>query len=225
MTNANTSANANVHASSDLFKPMQLGAVQLQNRIVMAPLTRSRAQAGDVPTPLAAEYYAQRASAGLIVTEGTQISQEGQGYPATPGIFSPEQIAGWKHVTEAVHAAGGRIFAQLWHVGRISHPALQPDGMLPVAPSAIRPAGQAFIEDPQGEGEGYDSYLCVAQSPPPTKREINLKRPLCERRLERVETSFRSSRNAVTVGDVHPGRQQQIGQPQRHADQHLLDVA
>ncbi|MFS2117759.1 alkene reductase, partial [Herbaspirillum frisingense] len=124
MTNANTSAN--VHASSDLFKPMQLGAVQLQNRIVMAPLTRSRAQAGDVPTPLAAEYYAQRASAGLIIAEATQISPQGKGYAWTPGIYDQAQVAGWKKITDAVHAKGGRIFLQLWHVGRISHPDLQP---------------------------------------------------------------------------------------------------
>jgi len=110
----------------------------------MAPMTRNRAGPGNVPGPLNAVYYAQRASAGLIVSEGTQISPQGVGYPATPGIHSAEQIAGWKLVTQAVHAAGGRIFLQLWHVGRISHPSLQPDGGLPVAPSAIRPQGQAW---------------------------------------------------------------------------------
>ncbi|UIN19927.1 alkene reductase [Herbaspirillum frisingense] len=148
MTNANTSANANanVHASSDLFKPVQLGAVQLQNRIVMAPLTRSRAQAGDVPTPVAAEYYAQRASAGLIIAEATQISPQGKGYAWTPGIYDQAQVAGWKKITDAVHAKGGRIFLQLWHVGRISHPDLQPGHALPVAPSAVKPEGNAFTE-------------------------------------------------------------------------------
>ena len=122
--------------------------------MVMAPLTRSRArQPGNVPSPLNACYYAQRASAALIVSEATQVSQQGQGYAWTPGIHSPEQVEGWRGVTEAVHQAGGLIFLQLWHVGRISHPCLQPDGMLPVAPSAIKPAGQAFIENDKGEGE------------------------------------------------------------------------
>jgi N-ethylmaleimide reductase len=119
----------------------------------MAPLTRSRArQPGNVPTALNACCYAQRASAALIISEATQVSMQGQGYAWTPGIDSREQVDGWRLVTEAVHAAGGRIFLQLWHVGRISHPFLQPDGMLPVAPSAIVPPGQAFIENETGEG-------------------------------------------------------------------------
>jgi N-ethylmaleimide reductase len=118
----------------DVFSPYALGPLRLPNRLVMAPMTRNRAGPGEVPGPLAVAYYTQRASAGLIVTEGTQISQQGQGYPGTPGIFTAEQIAGWKRVTESVHAAGGRIFLQLWHVGRISHPSLQPSGGLPVAP-------------------------------------------------------------------------------------------
>jgi N-ethylmaleimide reductase len=128
----------------DVFSPYTLGPLQLPNRMVMAPMTRNRAGPGEVPGPPAVTYYTQRASAGLIVTEGTQISQEGQGYPGTPGIFSSEQIAGWKHVTDSVHAAGGRIFAQLWHVGRISHPSLQPGGAAPVAPSALQPSGQTM---------------------------------------------------------------------------------
>ncbi|AON55338.1 alkene reductase [Herbaspirillum seropedicae] len=132
--------------NSDLFKPVQLGAVQLQNRIVMAPLTRSRAQAGDVPSDLAAEYYAQRAGAGLIIAEATQISPEGKGYAWTPGIYNDAHVAAWKKITDAVHAKGGRIFLQLWHVGRISHPDLQPGHALPVAPSAVQPEGQAFTE-------------------------------------------------------------------------------
>ena len=110
----------------------------------MSSLTRNRAGAGNVPTPLVAEYYRQRASAGLILTEASPICAEGHGYPRTPGIHTPEQIAGWKQVTDAVHGAGGKIALQLWHVGRISHPDLQPGGALPVAPSAIRPAGQVF---------------------------------------------------------------------------------
>ena len=113
----------------------------------MAPMTRNRAGRGNVPGPLNATYYAQRASAGLIISEATQISPQGVGYPGTPGIHSAEQIAGWKGVTDAVHAAGGRMFLQLWHVGRISHPSLQPDGALPVAPSAIPAAGQAMTAE------------------------------------------------------------------------------
>ncbi|WP_324779340.1 alkene reductase [Thiobacillus sedimenti] len=129
---------------SDLFSPARFGAIELPNRIVMSSLTRNRAGAGNVPTPLVAEYYRQRASAGLILTEASPICAEGHGYPRTPGIHTPEQIAGWKAVTAAVHGAGGRIALQLWHVGRISHPDLQPGGGRPVAPSAIRPAGQVY---------------------------------------------------------------------------------
>ncbi len=132
--------------TADLFQPIRLGELTLANRIAMAPLTRSRAGRGDVPGPMNAEYYAQRASAGLIISEGTQISQQGKGYAFTPGIYSPEQEAGWKLVTDAVHARGGKIAAQLWHVGRISHPDLQENGALPVAPSAVRAEGQAFTE-------------------------------------------------------------------------------
>jgi N-ethylmaleimide reductase len=134
-------------SSVDLFSSFKLGPLQLPNRIVMAPMTRNRAGRGNVPGPLNATYYAQRAGAGLIISEATQISPQGVGYPGTPGIHSAEQVAGWKAVTEAVHAAGGRMFLQLWHVGRISHPLLQPDGALPVAPSAIAPAGQAMTPD------------------------------------------------------------------------------
>ena len=128
----------------DIFSPFRLGPLDLPNRVVMAPMTRNRAGPGNVPTALNATYYAQRAGAGLIVSEATQVSPQGVGYPGTPGIHSAEQVAGWKLVTDAVHGAGGRIFLQLWHVGRISHPSLQPGGALPVAPSAIAPAGQAW---------------------------------------------------------------------------------
>jgi len=131
----------------DLFSPFDLGPLHLPNRVVMAPMTRNRAGPGNVPGPLNATYYAQRASAGLIVTEATQISPQGVGYPDTPGIHSSAQAAGWALVTDAVHGAGGRIFLQLWHVGRISHPSLQPGGALPVAPSAIAPAGQSMTRD------------------------------------------------------------------------------
>jgi N-ethylmaleimide reductase len=131
----------------DLFSPFQLGPLTLPNRAVMAPMTRNRAGPGNVPGELNAAYYAQRASAGLIVSEATQVSPQGLGYPGTPGIHSTEQVAGWKLVTDAVHRAGGRMFLQLWHVGRISHPSLQPGGSVPVAPSAIAPAGQAWTFD------------------------------------------------------------------------------
>src|SRR6185503_2766884 len=125
-----------------LFEPLQLGPYRLRNRVTMAPLTRSRArQPGNVPTPLNACYYSQRASAGLIISEATQVSQQGQGYAWTPGIHTREQIDGWQRVTDAVHKAGGLMFMQLWHVGRISHPRLQPDHMPPVAPLPVKPEG------------------------------------------------------------------------------------
>ncbi|MGP8120142.1 MAG: alkene reductase [Xanthobacteraceae bacterium] len=128
-----------------LFEPYKLGAITLPNRAVMAPLTRNRAVAGFVPNPLAVEYYAQRASAGLLITEASQVSQQGQGYQDTPGIYSKEQIAGWRKVTDEVHKRGGRIFIQLWHVGRISHTDLQPGNGAPVAPSAITAKTKTFV--------------------------------------------------------------------------------
>lgn len=133
-------------AESLLFTPLRVGALELTYRVVMAPLTRMRAgQPGNVPGPLNATYYGQRATpGGLLIAEGTQIVPEGQGYPATPGIHSPEQVAGWRLVTDAVHQKGGLILLQLWHVGRISHSSLQPDGKLPVAPSAVAAAGEAL---------------------------------------------------------------------------------
>ncbi|TAN49872.1 MAG: alkene reductase [Methylococcaceae bacterium] len=149
-----------------LFAPYVLGAITLRNRLVMAPLTRCRAgQPGNVPTPLNAEYYRQRASAGLIISEATQVCQTGQGYPATPGIHTAEQVAGWRMVTDAVHAAGGRIFMQLWHVGRVSHPAYQPGHGLPVAPSAIAAAGKVRFIDANGQ---------IAEAPLPTPRALAL---------------------------------------------------
>jgi N-ethylmaleimide reductase len=130
-------------APNALFSPYRLGDFELANRLVMSPMTRSRAVDGNVPNPLAPTYYAQRASAGLIVTEATQVSPQGVGYIRTPGMHSAEQVAGWKRITEAVHRAGGKIFAQLWHVGRVSHPDFH-DGALPVAPSALPVEGEAF---------------------------------------------------------------------------------
>ncbi len=130
--------------STDLFSPINLGPLALPNRIFMAPLTRCRASEGHVPNELNAEYYAQRSTAGLIITEATSVSPSGYGYPSTPGIHTEAQVEGWKKITQAVHAMGGHLYLQLWHVGRISHPAYQKDGALPVAPSAIRPKGQVF---------------------------------------------------------------------------------
>ncbi|MEL7472403.1 MAG: alkene reductase [Planctomycetota bacterium] len=125
-----------------LFEPMKIGELEVPNRVLMAPLTRSRStQPGDVPNAMNAEYYAQRASAGLIIAEATQVSGQGKGYAFTPGIHTEAQAEGWKLVTDAVHARGGRIYLQLWHVGRISHVDLQPNGERPVAPSAIRAEG------------------------------------------------------------------------------------
>lgn len=129
---------------TDLFTPVTMGDIELANRIVMAPVTRSRYGEDGIPNEMHAEYYAQRATAGLIVAEATNISPQGRGYAATPGIWSDEQVTGWKKVTDAVHAAGGKIVSQLWHVGRFSSVELQPDGVAPVAPSAIQAEGQTY---------------------------------------------------------------------------------
>ncbi len=133
--------------AASLHSEYKLGPLSLPNRLVMAPMTRNRAGAGHVPTDLVKTYYEQRASAGLIITEASQVAPEGVGYPNTPGVYSREQVAGWQSVTEAVHRAGGRIFLQLWHVGRISHPLFQPQGALPVAPSAIAPVGESYTPE------------------------------------------------------------------------------
>jgi len=130
-----------------LFSSIKLGPYSLLNRIALAPMTRCRAGASNVPSDLAPLYYRQRASAGLLITEASQISQQGQGYQDTPGIYSKEQVAGWRKVTDRVHERGGRIFIQLWHVGRISHTSLQPNGGAPVAPSAIPAKGKTFVNN------------------------------------------------------------------------------
>ena len=130
---------------TDLFAPVRLGSLELKNRFVMAPMTRNRAGEGTAPTALNAEYYEQRAGAGLIVTEGTQPSAVGQGYPNTPGLHTDAQVAGWRLVADAVHARGGHIFAQLMHVGRVGHPVIT--GLQPVAPSAITPDGEVFTQE------------------------------------------------------------------------------
>ncbi len=133
--------------ASPLFQPLTAGEIPLANRIVMAPLTRNRATPGtDAPRDMNVDYYRQRASAGLIVSEGSQISQQGQGYVWTPGIYTDQQVAGWKKVTDAVHGAGGRIVIQLWHVGRVSHVSLQANGQAPVGPSAIPAKTRTYVE-------------------------------------------------------------------------------
>ncbi|MBG8555177.1 alkene reductase [Hymenobacter guriensis] len=168
--------------TTQLFTPFQLGATQLPNRMVMAPMTRSRAtNPENVPTDSTVEYYVQRATAGLIITEGAQVSAQGVGYINTPGIHTEAQVAAWKKVTDAVHAAGGRIFIQLWHVGRVSHPAFH-GGELPVAPSAIKPEGaKAFT------GQGFEEV--------PTPRALELDE------IPGVVNQFRqAARNAKRAG-------------------------
>ncbi|SNS95290.1 alkene reductase [Pseudomonas segetis] len=179
-----------------LFDPIQVGAIRLAHRVVMAPLTRSRAgQPGNVPTAMNVEYYRQRAGAALIITEATQISQQGQGYAWTPGIHSEEQIAGWRAVSDAVHAQSGNIFMQLWHVGRVSHPSFQPGGALPVAPSALPVPGKTFIVDAQGNGVWGDV---------PTPQALSLSGI-----HSIVEDYRRAARNAIAAGmdgvEIHAG--------------------
>ncbi|PRD42798.1 alkene reductase [Phyllobacterium phragmitis] len=134
-----------------LFDPIKAGDLALANRLVMAPLTRNRSP-NAVPTDMSVTYYKQRATAGLLITEATAITQQGQGYADVPGLYAPEQLAGWKKVTDAVHAADGKIVVQLWHVGRISHDSLQPGGDKPVAPSAIRAKSKTYLIDAEGNG-------------------------------------------------------------------------
>lgn len=168
--------------TAKLFTPLQAGRLHLKNRVVMAPLTRNRAlRDGDVPAPLAVDYYRQRAGNGLIVTEGAQVSPSGQGYAWTPGIYSPAQIEGWRPVTEAVHAAGGTIVIQIWHVGRVSHVSLQPGGAAPVGPSALSADSKTF------DGQGF-----VATSDP---------RALALDEIPVVVADFaQAARNAVEAG-------------------------
>ncbi len=170
-----------------LFTPFSLGRLELPHRVVMAPMTRSRStQPGDVPNATNAEYYAQRAGAALIVTEATQISPQGKGYSFTPGIYTAEQIAGWRRVTKAVHDAGGRIYLQLWHVGRMSHPDFH-DGALPVAPFAIPFDGSIWKADPV-TGVG-------AMVPCPTPRALT------RAEIKAIVGDFRrAARNALEAG-------------------------
>jgi N-ethylmaleimide reductase len=151
-------------ATAPLFAPLTLGPLTLPNRMVMAPMTRARStQPGDVPNAMMATYYAQRASAGLIVSEATQISRQGQGYSFTPGIYTEAQVQGWRRVTDAVHTAGGRMVLQLWHVGRMSHPSFHADG-LPVAPSALSPEAKVWVVGDDGVGRMVDSSVPRALS-------------------------------------------------------------
>lgn len=175
-----------------LFTPYRLGNLELPNRIVMPPMTRSRAASGNVPTALMADYYAQRASAGLIVTEGTQISQQGQGYAWTPGIHSAEQVAGWRGVTDAVHAAGGRIFAQLWHVGRVSHVSLQPGGAAPMSSSPLVAEGVKVFIDSEGKGPKAGIGEMVQHSAPQALSEAGI--------AQVVQDFAAAARNAMTAG-------------------------
>ena len=164
-----------------LFTPTRFGDIRVANRIVMAPLTRNRAGAGQVPTALMATYYTQRASAGLIVTEATQISAEGQGYLDTPGIYNDAQVTAWRHITEAVHAAGGKIVVQLWHVGRISHVSLQPNGQAPVSSTARRANGKTFT------AKGFE--------------DVSEPRALRTDELPRIVAEYRhAARNAIDAG-------------------------
>lgn len=170
------------------FTPVTLGGHTLKNRIVLPPLTRQRStQPGNVANALMAEYYQQRTGAGLLITEGTQIEPRGQGYAWTPGIHTPEQIAGWRKVTEAVHGAGGVIFAQLWHVGRVSHNALQPDGAAPVSASAVATDRvSVFIETALGAGE------LVSPSAPRALSTAEVE--------ELVQLYIQAARNAMDAG-------------------------
>jgi N-ethylmaleimide reductase len=171
-------------AMNSLFDPVQVGDLRLPNRIVMAPLTRNRAPDA-VPTPLMAEYYAQRATAGLLISEATAITHQGQGYADVPGLYGTEQLDGWKRVTQAVHDKGGRIYCQLWHVGRVSHVDLQPQGQAPVAPSAIAAQTKTFLIK-----DGAGSFVATSQP-----------RALDAGELPGIVRDFRhAARNAISAG-------------------------
>jgi len=195
--------------NTDLFSPVTMGALELANRIVMAPVTRSRYGEEGIPDDLHALYYAQRASAGLIVAEATNISPQGRGYAATPGIWSDDQVAGWKKVTEAVHAAGGKIVSQLWHVGRFSNVALQPDGAAPVAPSAIQAEGNTYTT------EGYVP--------------VSMPRALDTAEIPGIIEQYRiAARNAKRAGfdgvEVHSANSYLLAQFLRDSTNHRTDA-
>ncbi len=168
-----------------LFDPLKIGDIQLANRVVMAPLTRNRSP-GAVPNTLNAAYYEQRASAGLLITEATAITHQGQGYADVPGLYKPEALEGWKQVTDAVHKAGGKIVVQMWHVGRISHDSLQPNGGKPVAPSAIRAKSKTYLVNEDGSGT-------FAETSEPRALELNELPGL-------IEDYRRAARAAIDAG-------------------------
>jgi N-ethylmaleimide reductase len=204
-------AHTAAHPSADaLFQPYPLGPITLSNRIVMAPLTRSRAEAGNVPGALTVEYYRQRASVGLIIAEATQVSATAQGYPSTPGLHTADQVAGWKKVTDAVHAAGGKIFVQLWHTGRMSHTAYQPGEQAPVAPSAIAAKAKTFVA-----GQGMV--------------DCSLPRALETAEIPGIVNDFRTaSRNAIEAGfdgvEVHGAHGYLIDAFLRDGSNHRTDI-
>lgn len=197
------------HDQPTLFTPTRLGDIDIANRVVMAPLTRNRAQgSGRLPSPLAADYYGQRAGAGLIITEASQISPLGQGYLDTPGIYSDAQVQAWKAVTADVHARGGRIVLQLWHVGRISHTSLLPDGELPVAPSALRAEAKTFTAN------GFE--------------DVSAPRALALEEIPGVIEDYRrAARNAIAAGfdgvEVHAANGYLIDQFLRDGSNHRQD--
>ncbi len=187
-----------------LFSPLNCGAIELPNRVLMAPLTRNRSQADGTPTDMAATYYRQRASAGLIVSEATQVSAMGKGYKDTPGIYTDAHVEGWKPIVEAVHAGGGRIFCQLWHVGRISHVSLLPDGAQPVSSSAVRAETQTFTEN------GFEDTFRSRSRSTPTASPA--RSTICQRRAPRQGSRVRRGRGArrerLSAGPVPAGRRQ-----------------
>jgi N-ethylmaleimide reductase len=196
-----------------LFDPIRLGNLELANRLVMAPLTRNRAGQGQVPTDLMVTYYQQRANpatgAGLIITEATQISPQGQGYLDTPGIYSPEQVTAWRKITDAVHAEGGKIVVQLWHVGRISHTSLQPGGIAPLAPSAIQANSKTFTAN------GFEA--------------VSMPRALALEELPGIVEQYRvAARNAIDAGfdgvEVHGANGYLLDQFMRDGSNHRTDA-
>jgi len=196
-------------ATPSLYDPVRIGAIDCANRLVMAPLTRSRAGAGLVPSPLAVEYYGQRASAGLIVTEATQVNVLAQGYIATPGLYTPAQIDAWRQVTDEVHRRGGRIVVQLWHVGRVSHVSLLPPGERPVAPSAIRADTKTFTP------EGYV--------------DTSMPRALALDEIPGIVADFaQAARNAIAAGfdgiEIHAANGYLIDQFMRDGSNHRDDA-
>lgn len=209
LRNSLQTVNAEImNSSKDLFSPIQLGRYELPNRIVMAPLTRNRAGADNAPIDMHITYYTQRASAGLIITEATQVDPLGQGYPDTPGIHSQAQVAAWHRVTESVHQQDGKIFLQLWHVGRISHPSFH-HGALPVAPSAIKPAGEAMTY------EGMQPFV--------TPRSLDL-----EEIPGIIEQYRRGAENALAAGfdgvEVHGANGYLLDQFLRDGTNHRMDA-